>query len=424
MPALFSRTSTHKVLELYLEFKTLDVAFLTDKLNQRGHNRRVNDVRTMLKHLMEVGIVGNVHGERLVEIVRGIREPENPSPAEIYVSAQLIDFLMEHGLAVMPFLKAVKDYPNRNKMIQIKMVSYGPDYGFYNLREGDDVSAAMGNFFSFLGFLKNREKGKKGRYELTALGRKLVGDRDEEIIKRRVKCDHGEPCREVCPANAIAFDRITDSCIECGLCTKACPYGAITLDCTGKIKMDTDVCFRNCGEQHTDLPCDISPIRAEELVMQNWLKSLFILTELPAEIPGTGEYPDIVTAEVPSFVEVKKDRISEKRMFKLLNDQLPRYMDDEIINRTLERIKSKNKNFKPEKPEFFVVIAPTSKYVASLLENAEDMYGSVFKFPVSFVPFEDLYEASVLMLKGKKINLKEDVWEKIEPWKENKFFLK
>lgn len=248
---------------------------------------------------------------------------------------------------------------------------------------------------------------------MSTLGRKLVEDRGPMFVEKRIKCDKGEPCREVCPANAIAYNGIiTANCIECALCTEACPYGAINIDCNGKIEINTNICETHNGKKKTNKPCNLHSIKAEEIIMQNWLKSLFLLSDLPAEIPGVGEYPDIVTAEVPSFIEVKNERITKKRAQRLINNQLPRYMESRVIYSTINRL-IKRKNFPAQKPQFFVVIAPISDDAEYLLQNAKRSVK--IKYPVSFVAFEGLYKSSEMILEGKKISLK-NFWEQIEPW--------
>ena len=114
----------------------------------------------MIRHLIEIGVVGTVEGEKLVKLMLKINS-DNPNTSDIFIGSLMIEFLMEKGLAVMPFLDAVRDAPNRGSIIQAKMLDYGPKYGFYNLREGDDIVAAMGNFLAFLGFLKGRYRKKR-----------------------------------------------------------------------------------------------------------------------------------------------------------------------------------------------------------------------------------------------------------------------
>ena len=365
----------------------------------------------MINHLKSLEIIGDQNGENLVLLMLKI-DPENPSGSDIFVAKMMLEHLASKGFAIFPFLKAVRKYPNKNKMIQVKTVDYGPEFGFYNLREGDDVSAAMRNFAAFLGLMK-KPYGKRGIYELSRLGKKSLEFGADDIIRHRIKCNKGEPCREICPTNAISLDIITNACIECGLCTKVCPYGAIELDCKEKIVLNTEICQANNGNPISYPPCDIRPIQAEEVTMQNWIRAIMNLTNLPAEIPGIGEYPDIVTAEIPSFIEVKKTKLTIKRVQALLDFQLPRYMKKEVIERTIARLKER-KGFTTNEPDFFIVVAPKNNVVEEFLIRAKEKQ---LKYPISFISSEALYKLSEQLLVGKKVNSKK-AWEAIEPWKD------
>ena len=68
-----------------------------------------------------------------------------------------------------------------------------------------------------------------------------------------------------------------------------------------------------------------------------------------------GEYPDLVTGgQIPSFIEVKKYRLTEKKS-KSLAQQIGRYMGDGVIQATLNQLK-KNENLTINIPKKYVAI--------------------------------------------------------------------
>ena len=437
MPAQLDRTSTHIVLDTYLTTQITDPIELTEKVNERGYSRRASDVKRMLKHLEEIGLVKNKHGEFLVKLLKQVQAKGLRDEEEI-IGGQLLSYLTEKGLAVLPFLEAVRDHPNDNSMIQVKTVIYGKRYGYYHLRDGDDVSAAMKNLMIYLGFMratkttasssknKTTRKTSRGVYELTDLGKRLIEQPETSklILQTRVKCGAGvtgEPCREVCPTNAIIGSRITSQCIECGLCTITCPYGAITINCgiPGGYELNTEICKSHAGKNRALEPCDANLISADEHNLQRWLKALLNLSDVPAEIPSsTGEYPDIVTAKTttPSFVEVKKKRLTKQLVEHLLTNQLPRYMKPSIIKKTLNRLKE-FKKFHAREPEIYVVITKESKFVESLLKEAKKLQDSTLPKPVTFMSYDVLYEYSKYFSQSQK-KILATVWQNLQPWKD------
>ena len=90
---------------------------------------------------------------------------------------------------------------------------------------------------------------------------------------------------------------------------------------------------------------------------------------LPAVVSDIGKYQDIVTAKVPSFIEVKRNRFTSKRMQALLDLQLLSYMRKEAIDDTLSHLRER-KEFLAQRSKFFVNIAPKSRIIDRFLKEA------------------------------------------------------
>ncbi len=109
MPALPSRTSTHKVLELCFEHKTKDSAKRTKILNSPGPSRRVLDVQRMIHHLESIGIIGNPDGEELAT-------PRENKSRELYSKRHIcskgdVRTLNKTWIDDSPFFKSSKQAP-------------------------------------------------------------------------------------------------------------------------------------------------------------------------------------------------------------------------------------------------------------------------------------------------------------------------
>ena len=290
---------------------------------------------------------------------------EQPSNALIFLADEFLNEMLERGLLVKPFLEAVNTFPNKNKLIQYELVERSADYGFYNQRIGDDISAAMRNFTSLLNLTNPRPK--RGQYQVTTLGRALIEKKEQTY--ERVICDQREPCRMVCPSGAISAYTINLNCIACGLCVDACPYGAISIDCQAKpqLHFDVQICQKSKGTLTVAQGCTMGKLLGEELTLQRWIKSAMIMFGISAEIPGIGEFPDLVVLETPAFIEVKKGRIT-KRKHKEVLEQITRYSQEEVIQRTLKQV-NRYSQLNWKEPEYMVVISPKGGQEQELLHD-------------------------------------------------------
>ncbi|MHA1337196.1 MAG: 4Fe-4S binding protein, partial [Promethearchaeota archaeon] len=368
-------TSTHKVYKIIIDYNTLDENFIYQKMLELGHKRRLSDIRAMIKLLKHFDLTN----PKLIKVVNILRNcnAEKPNEALVHVANEFVNEMMERGLLIKPFLEAVDAFPNNNKIIQYEIVDRAKKYGFYDQRIGDDISAAMRNFTSFLNL--TAPPTRRGVYELTNLGKKVVSEK--EMTFKRIICEANEPCRRVCPTGAISATRINQNCIACGLCVDSCPYGALTLDCNTipRLKLNQEVCIKSRGKSVNAVVCDINKIQAEELILQRWIKQVFGIVGIKAEIPGVGEYPDLVTLEEPSFVEVKKERITRKKRETIMK-QVIRYTTEEVVSKTIKQLK-RFSNYDWKKPDYFTIIARKGGEERELLkELKENIYDKEFGF--------------------------------------------
>jgi len=363
MVNFFHRTSTHRVYEIILNEGITDLDIISSKLRALGHKRRINDIKQMIRLLEKFGLLE----DRLMNIAKLLIKGNynNPPEALIFLANEFLEEMMERGLLLKPFLEAVGAFPNKNRLIQYEFVDRSASYGFYNQRIGDDISAAMRNFAGLL----NLTVLRSGRYELTPLGRALL-DSKKPIYARTV-CDFNEPCRVVCPAGAISAFSINVNCIACGLCLDACPYGALSINCekTPQLDFNPEVCKSSQGASKNPLICSMNKLLGEELVLQRWIKGVMGMASIHAEIPGVGEYPDLVTFETPAFLEVKKSRITGKGKKRII-EQLIRYSQEEVIRHTLEQLKRfTNLNWK--EPNYLIVVSPRGGEEKALIRSLE-----------------------------------------------------
>ncbi len=411
MVSLFSRTQTNEVLLSIIELETTETEAIRERVNTYfGRNRKSSDIRGIINSLEKSGFLDK-NSLKLSNLMRLI-DRDNPNTKDIYIANNYLDMLHKNGLAILPFLNAVRKFPDNSQLIATDTVSNGPEFGYHNLRPGNDVVAAMGNFADTFGLLASRSS-KKGKYQLSPLGEKLL-DTGIKLSKNRINCDLDEPCRKLCPSNAISFDKISMiNCIECGICTIGCNYGAINIKCNHIIELNTDICKISQGNSSYLGYCDPEKIYADELILQNWIKSLLNTGELPTEIPGIGEYPDLVTNTSSSFIEVKKNRITEKTVDKHII-QVLRYQADEIITRTRDKLRKKK--FDVDKPDKFVFIARDSSNTEKFLNEIKNKKPEI---PVTFISIENLLYLNNLIVDGININTIK-LWENLVPWDDNK----
>jgi len=213
----------------------------------------------------------------------------------------------------------------------------------------------MRNFTSMLNL--TQPYTRRGRYELSPLGEQVV--RRKRTVYERVKCDQGEPCRKVCPTNAISAFRINLNCIACGLCVDVCPYGALTIDCeeSPELKYNPEICKKSLGKPNMAVLCDTGKILGDELSQQRWIKQILKIVGITSEIPGVGEYPDIVTLEDPAFIEVKKTKITQRGKERVI-EQVIRYAYEILIDNTIDQLRYFS-DLKWKKPEYMIVTSPS-----------------------------------------------------------------
>lgn len=72
---------------------------------------------------------------------------------------------------------------------------------------------------------------------------------DNEISAQYCRQCTDAPCAEICPGEAITFDKMThawlvdeDLCIACGACVDACPYESIVIDPVSDKAIKCDLC--------------------------------------------------------------------------------------------------------------------------------------------------------------------------------------
>ena len=352
MVNFFHRTSTFRVYEIMIEHNTDDPQIIHRIMVEYGHKRTLSDIRSMINTIKFFGL----HEPRFKEIVSILSSSNYSSPnhAEIFLANEFLNEMLNRGFLLRPFLEAVAAFPNNNRAIQYEFVRRSEKYGFYDQRIGDDISAAMRNFTSMLNLTVPNPK--RGQYELTELGKIVIGKGAQTY--QRFTCDQGEPCRKVCPSGAISAFRINPNCISCGLCVAACPYGALEIDCSSfpQLKFNIEICKASSGSPNVARACGLQPLLSEELVLQKWIKQILARVGITAEIPGIGEFPDLVIYENPTFVEVKRSRITGKRVESVVQ-QVIRYSREDVINSTLEQLKHFS-DLDWKKPDYFVVVAP------------------------------------------------------------------
>ncbi len=400
MVNFFHRTSTYRVYELILKENNFSLDYISSYMKKLVYKRNLKDLRGMVKLLDHFTLLEEDKMKKVKMLILG--NHEQPSSELIYISTLLIDELMEEGLLIRPFLEAVQAFPNRNRMIQIALVNRCKKYGYYDQRIGDDISAAMRNFTSMLGLTKPYDK--PGIYELTPLGEKILSQEKTEY--NRFSCEAGEPCREACPTGAIGPFKINLNCIACGLCVKACPYSALEIDCekTPQLKFNPELCEKSKGTTNKPQICDFRKITAEELNLQRWMKQVFKLMSITSEIPGIGEFPDLVTLEEPAFIEVKKNRITEKRK-EQVKEQILRYSQSNVIEKTLKQLEYFT-DYSWKKPESLILASPEGGKEIDLIEELRD---EINETEIGYISINKLFSTckEIFRDKSTKLSIKE-----------------
>ncbi len=387
MVNFFHRTSTFQVYELAIFEEKQDLEFICSKMIDLGHKRTRSDIKNMVAILNHFGLFESKFKEKAKLLMK---DGSDSTSKEMVLHAQeFVDEMMERGLLIRPFLEAVGAYPNKNRTIQYELVKRCEKHGFYDQRIGDDISAAMRNFTSMLNLTEPYTK--RGRYELSPLGEQVV--RRKRTIYERVKCDQGEPCRKVCPTNAISAFRINLNCIACGLCVDACPYGALTIDCEEipELKYDPEICKKSLGKPNKATVCDTGKLLGDELSQQRWIKQILKIVGITSEIPGVGEYPDIVTLEDPAFIEVKKTRITKRGKERVI-EQVIRYADEILIDNTIDQLRHFS-DLKWKKPEYMIVTSPSGGQEKEVIKTLKKEIPDKI---IGFIPTSSFYSLAQL----------------------------
>ncbi|MHA1221659.1 MAG: hypothetical protein ACTSP3_00090 [Candidatus Heimdallarchaeaceae archaeon] len=106
---------------------------------------------------------------------------------------------------------------------------------------------------------------------------------------------------------------------------------------------------------------------------------------ISSEIPGVGEYPDLVTLEEPSFIEVKRYKITERRK-EQIKEQLIRYCQPEVIKSTIKQLKYFSKEEWKE-PEKLILVSPEGGKEKELISEIQE----ITDFESEFLVLKRLY---------------------------------
>jgi len=416
MLRLLTRTSTYAICELFLKENQINsLEEIQDELRRKwNYNRKIHDIKTMITHLERIGIIKDLQFEpfgyktnEICKIIFSLVNKEIKKEVILENLQYFLDYLSNSGLLTQPFLKAVNKYPNNLGLISTEIRKLSKEKGIYNLYVDCPSVSSMRNFFQLFKIMK--KPNYRGHYELTEIGQLLIGE--EEKISR-ARCSR-EFCREVCPANAIGNYTI-EGCVGCGLCIAACPYGAITFDQNNPNKpiFNNEICNREKGRKKIASPRNFDFVIANEKIMQNWIKSVFRLTNLNTEIPGIGNYPDIVIEDIPTFIECKnKFKKSEKQVSHLVN-QIINYTSEEIIQKTIRRMEFFD--IKIQNPELFLVITPKGSNVKQIMKKLKEMTD----LPISFLNTECISNINRFLTEGNYIEGKK-ILNQIEPFSDS-----
>lgn len=420
MLRLFTRTSTYAVLDLLYKNEEIESVkeIQIELKNKFNFYRKLSDIKSMLKHLERVGLLTTLNFEdfnfKLHPITTMAFRTITYGKNNDVIKGNILDFisyLSEKGLLVNSFLKAVRDHPNKLGMIVESIRTFSKDEGVYNLAIDSSQVSAMRNFFRLFGLLEDRNKHRI--YKLTTLGNEIIG---KSQITKRSRCN-SEDCRKICPANAIHLNYIS-GCVGCGLCVRACPYGAISFNVNNPLNplFNSKICKSEIGNQKTASPNYFKYLLSEEIIMQNWIKAIFNLTNLKADIPGVGEFPDLVIEYRPMFIECKNKPIRTQKKINSLIQQIEKYCTKEVIENTIKRVGKHG--IKMQNPELFTIIAPIPCKVEEIMKEARERIDMNVTFINSYV-FEKMNQ---YLVEGKNIDgLK--ILNKLEPFRDSSHFI-
>lgn len=380
---MFSRTSIYRIIEFLGNYDINSFEELVEKFKARGHKRKENDIKTMLTQAEHAGLIQDW---RLYEQFKDL-ELLDPNTTDTYVVRkviQMLEYLNQNHLMVIPFLEAVEEVPSNAGAIAARAGEKCRNFGYYHVRvDKDDNTPAMKNFLAYMRLMK----AGRGKYQLTPLGEKVVQHFKEPtaLQTKRAQCDR-EICREICPADVIGPYEISTACVSCGLCMKACPYGGIDV-INGRFTIDPFVCSSQSGSRKKTVAGSLSLILGQEEIMQNWLVSLFRLGRWQATIPGVGHYPDVVLINKPIWFECKTANQTKKTLMRVL-DQIKGYQTSESINQTIDQVRQHTgKSLNP--PSLFLLCAPASSDVRTFLDKS-----STFSVPTGFLSAEALHSVA------------------------------
>jgi RNA-binding protein YhbY len=172
---MFSRTSTHLILEIIMKYQTTEPETVQTIYNNHytnGNGRTVKDIRSIINKLHLVGLLQ----EKNQKIISKIRA-NNLDTSKGGIKDEVISLLRRlesRGLIIVPFLQAIKEKEGKQTRIIIEATQENLTAKGVDTKIGSDSCAAMKNFLAYLLLLTNG----KGRYYFTSFGNLITSQLD------------------------------------------------------------------------------------------------------------------------------------------------------------------------------------------------------------------------------------------------------
>ncbi|MHA1222423.1 MAG: hypothetical protein ACTSP3_04000 [Candidatus Heimdallarchaeaceae archaeon] len=167
-----------------------------------------------------------------------------------------------------------------------------------------------------------------------------------------------------------------------------------------QLKFYVEICKKSSGSPKNASSCGLTPLLSEELTLQRWIKQTLVRVGITSEIPGVGEYPDLVIYDTPSFIEVKRSRVTKARIDSLVNQFLC-YSQEEVITKTIKHLKLFS-DIDCRKPEFFVISAPQGGKEDEVINKLEK---ELPDREIGFLSIDKLYNINLESYNRKTDNL-------------------